>query len=124
MRDLRTPEQARAFAQLRALAAPLRLRVMADREGFPIIPGRYGRIEWTGGPELAVYCDRPRLFAKLWAIHGVRRHQTGDDEMRAMFPPEALAQVAKVTKARRRRHRPTPAPMAGLTPRHRATSGR
>ena len=76
---------------------------MADAEGFPIIPGRYGRIEWTGGPELAVYSDRPRLFARLWAIPGVRQHQTGDDEMRALLPPEALAQVAQVIKARRRR---------------------
>ena len=31
---------------------------------------------------LAVYTDRPRLFEKLWAIPGVRRHQTGDHEMR------------------------------------------
>jgi len=83
-----------AFAQLRALAGPHRFRVMADAEGFPIIPGRYGQIEWTGGPSLAVYCERPRLFQKLWAIPGVTRHQTGDDEMRAVLPHEALEQVA------------------------------
>jgi hypothetical protein len=76
---MRTPEQLAAFAHLRALAAPLRLRVTADPEGWPIIPGR------------------------LWAIPGVRRHQTGDQEMRAPFPAEALAQVAGVIRARTRR---------------------
>src|SRR5207249_2695428 len=70
-----------------------------DAEGFPIIPGRYGQIEWFDGQALAVYSDHPRLFRKLWAIANVRRHQTGDHEMRAVFPPEALAQVAAVIRA-------------------------
>ena len=48
-----------------------------------------------------MYSDHPRLFAKIWAIPGVRRHQTGDHEMRATFPPEALEQVAGVIQARR-----------------------
>ena len=82
------------FAQLCRLARSSRYRVSKDVEGFPIMPGRYGRIEWFDGRNLAVYCDRPRLFAKIWAIPGVRRHQTGDTEMRAMFPPEALEQIA------------------------------
>jgi hypothetical protein len=69
--------------RFRLLAGPLRLRLTKDAEGFPIIPGRYGRIEWFEEQDLAVYSDRPRLFAKIWAIPGVRRHQTGDDEMRA-----------------------------------------
>ena len=92
-----------SFQPFRALASPLRLRVATDAEGFPIIPGRYGRVEWFNGCDLAVYCDRPRLFAKVWTIPGVRRHQTGDDEMRAIFPPEALEQVAGVIHTRRRR---------------------
>ena len=48
------------------------------------------------------HADRPRLFSKLWAIPGVRRHQTGDEEMRALFPPEALEQITRVIRARRR----------------------
>jgi hypothetical protein len=48
--------------------------MVIDEEGFPYIPGRYGRIEWFDGRELAVYSDRPRVFVKLWAIQGVRRH--------------------------------------------------
>ena len=89
------------FDHLRRLARLLRLRIMRNAEGFPVIPGRYGQIEWFDGEDLAVYSDRPRLFAKLWAIPGVRRHQTGDQEMRAIFPPEALEQVAAVIRAKR-----------------------
>src|SRR2546422_8590752 len=92
------PEPQRAVAQLRTVAKPYRFRVQADAEGFPIIPGRYGRIEWhcdglncyscqlPGQVALAVYTDRPRLFPKIWSIPSVRRHQTGDSEMRAVFP--------------------------------------
>src|SRR5207249_520943 len=92
-----------AFTQLRALARPRRLRVEADPEGFPMIPGRYGRVEWFDGHELAAYSDRPKVFAKVWAIPSVQRHQTGDQEMRAVFPVEALEQVAGVIRAKRRR---------------------
>ena len=95
-------EQHHARQQLQPLAKPYRFRVRADAEGFPIIPGRYGHIEWFDGRELAVYSDRPRLFAKLWAIPGVRRHQTGDREMRAVFPVETLKQVAAVIRAQRK----------------------
>jgi hypothetical protein len=99
----RTHEQQRAFAELRAIAEPHRLRVRADGEGFPVVPGRYGQVEWTGGPELAVYCDRPRLFRRLSAIPGVRPRQIGDTEMRSLFPPEAIEPVAALIQARRRR---------------------
>ncbi len=99
----RTIEQDAAFVQLRSFAEPFRFRVRPDEEGFPIIPGRYGRIEWHSESELAIYSDHPRLFQKLWTTPGVRGHQTGDEEMRALFPPEALEQVAVVIRARRRR---------------------
>ena len=100
----KTAEQADAFAQLRAVASMDRLRVQPDGEGFPMIPGKYGQIEWHDpeGRELAVYCDHPRFFEKLWAIPGLRRHQTGDQEMRAVFPLEALEQVAGVIRAKRK----------------------
>jgi hypothetical protein len=57
-----------AVDQLRRLAKPSRYRISTDSEGFPLIPGRYGRIEWFDGRDLAVYSDHPRVFAKLWAI--------------------------------------------------------
>jgi len=106
--------QQRAVEQLRALAKPYRLRVQVDAEEFPFIPGRYGQMEWhcdavncwscalPGQLALAVYSDRSRLFEKLWAIPGVRRHQTGDTEMRAVFGVEALEQVARVIRAHRK----------------------
>jgi hypothetical protein len=96
-----TTEQVAARKYLQDLARPMRFRITHDTEGFPVIPGRYGRIEWFDRRQLAVYSDRPRLFAKLWAIPGVRRHQTGDHEMRAIFPPEALEQVAGAIRAKR-----------------------
>jgi len=109
-----SPQQ-RAVERLRVLAKPYRLRVQVDAEGFPVIPGRYGQIEFycdgvnchacplPGQFALAVYTDRARLFSKIWSILGVRRYQTGDSEMRAVFPVEALEQVAAVIGARRRR---------------------
>lgn len=114
----------RAIEQFRTLVRPWRFRVQADAEGYPVILGRYGQIEWFDGQDLAVYSNRPRLFAKLWAIPGVRRHQTGDTEMRAVFPPGALAQVAAVIKARRRRQLSSGAARKlGAATAYRATSG-
>ena len=123
--------------QLRTLAEPYRFRIQADAEGSPIIPGRYGQVEWycdgvnchacplPGQVALAVYIERPRLFSKIWSIPGVRRHQTGDSEMRAVFPPEALEQVAGAIRARRKRILlPEEARRRGFKPTPRATSGR
>jgi hypothetical protein len=88
---------------LTALARPFRYRVLRDGDGLPIIPGRLGQIELHDGQALAVYTARPRVFARLWAVPGMRRWQTGDQEMRALFPPERLAEVAAEIGARRRR---------------------
>jgi hypothetical protein len=88
---------------LRPIALGHDFRIKADLEGFPFIPGRRGRIECYDRWELAVWTDRPRLFAKLWAIPGVRRWQVGDQEARGLFPVEALPAVAAVVRARRRR---------------------
>jgi len=74
-----------------------------DPEGWPVILGRYGQVEHHDASELAVYSAHTRVWPKLWAIPGVRRHQTGDREMRALIPTEAIDQVAGVIQARRRR---------------------
>src|SRR5438552_15550761 len=78
--------QQRAAEQLRELAKPYRLRIQLDIEGFPVISGRYGQIEWFDGEDVAVYSNRPRLFARLCACPGIRRHQTGDTEIGAACP--------------------------------------
>jgi hypothetical protein len=88
---------------LKQLAAPYRYRVTLDAEGWPMIPGKLGRIEWHDGRTLAVHTDRPRLFARLWAVAGLRRWQVGDQEARGLVPLEALPAVANLIQARRRR---------------------
>jgi hypothetical protein len=65
----------------RLQALPGRYHVVTDSQGWPMIPGRAGRLEIHDAATLAVYTDRPRLFDKIWAIPGVRRHQTGDSEI-------------------------------------------
>jgi hypothetical protein len=112
-----TKEQLRAAEQMRLL--PGRFKVERDREGWPIIPGRLGRIEWHDpeGRELAVYTDRPRLFARLLSVPGVRRHQAGDQELRALFPVAVLQQVTHVIKARRRLSQTGPKSLRNLRPR-------
>jgi hypothetical protein len=93
-----TPRQA-----LTTLAAPFRYRVVVDAEGWPVIPGRLGQIECHDGQALAVYSTRPRIFARLWTVPGVRRWQVGDQEARGLVPLERLPEVASLIQARRRR---------------------
>ena len=92
-----------AVRVFRALATPSRFRVIRDAEGWPLIPGKFGRLEWHDGDTLAVYTDRPRLFARLWAVPEVRRWQVGDQDARGLLPMEALLAVATLLQARRRR---------------------
>jgi hypothetical protein len=113
-----TAEQRKAREQLRSMAEPFRPRVVTDAEGFPMIPGKLGHIEWCdpAGRQLAVYSDRPRLFQRIWVIAGVRKHQTGDTEMRALLEPRALVEVARVIRARRRRSQTAPRSLLNLRP--------
>jgi hypothetical protein len=115
---MRDHEKMTALEQMRSLAAAGKYRVDRDTEGFPRIPGKLGRIEWHDpeGRELAVYTDRPRLFARLLAVPGVRRHQTGDQELRVLFPAAVLPQVAQVIQARRRRSQAAPKSLRNLRP--------
>jgi hypothetical protein len=108
-----------AYEWMQNLARPGRYRVGRDPEGFPVIPGRLGRIEWhdPDGRELAVYTDRPRLFARLLSVPGVKRHQTGDQEFRALFPVEALPRIASLIRAKRRRSQTCPESIQNLRPR-------
>lgn len=100
-----TAEQSAAFAQLRALARPHRFRVLADAEGFPIIPARRGRVEWfhAEGTHLAAYTAGRLTRGRLLALPGILRHQVGDEEVRVLVPVAQLADVARVLGARRRR---------------------
>ena len=113
-----TEDQLAAAAALRAVAG--NRKTTTDTEGWPIIPGRLGRLEHDGA-RLAVYTDRPRLFERLLATPGVIRHQRGDDELRAWVEPAALPAVSGLIKAHRRRSQTSPKSLVNL--RSRATSG-
>ncbi len=115
-----TKEQSHAAERLRALQGRFKVST-DDRDGWPVISGQRGRIEYHDDDRLAVFTDHPRLFQKLLAIPGVRRHQAGDTEARMLFRPAALSAVAKVIRARRRRSQASPKSLANLRPRN--TSG-
>jgi hypothetical protein len=68
-----------------------------------LIPGRLGCLEYHDGVSLAVYSNRPRAFARLWTIPGVRRWQVGDREVRGLVPMGAFTDAARLIQARRRR---------------------
>src|SRR5262249_8266807 len=85
-----TSGQRSAERGLRVIAGSF--RVTQDPEGWPIIPGASVRSNTTTG----VFTDRRRMHAKILAIPAIQRHQTGDEELRAVFPPSALPAVASV----------------------------
>jgi hypothetical protein len=111
-----TADQRIATAGLAALAPGH--RILRDLEGWPVIPGRYGQIEFDG-VALAAYTDRPRLHARLLAVPGVTRRQQGDYELRVAVTQAALPAVARLLKSARRR-RVAPGSAANL--RSRSTS--
>jgi len=104
-----TGEQRAALATFRTLVEPLRLRVKPDEEGWPMAPGRYGRIEWHTETVVAIYSQTMRMLAKLTSIPGVRRHQIGDEEFRLLLHVEkeqdrtSLEGVSRLLQTRTRR---------------------
>jgi hypothetical protein len=100
-----TSEHHAAFTQTRKLARPLRLRVSADPEGYPVILGRYGQIEWfhDDGKYLAAYTTGRLARGRLLALPAVIPHQIGDEELRVLFLVDLLPEVASLLKSRRRR---------------------
>ena len=103
----RTIEQLTAAKELSAAAQGY--RVIADAEGWPISPGKYGRLEHLGaaprepGGQLAAFTDRRLIRSRLLALDGVTRHQGGDDELRVLLAPRALPAVAKLLRCHRKR---------------------
>lgn len=104
-----TAEQRAALGAFRTLVDPLRLRLKADPEGWPVAAGRYGQIEWHDAGTVAIYSRTMRMLAKLTRIPGVRRHQIGDDEFRLLLAvdksndSDALRVVAFLLRLRTRR---------------------
>lgn len=98
---MQTSELKTAFQQYEALVPGF--RIAADAEGWPMTPGKYGRIEFYTADTLAVFTDGPRTVGKLGGIPGVRRHQIGDTEARVLFPPALLPVVAQALRLQRKR---------------------
>ena len=96
-----TNEQRKATAYLRAIAGGYRVEL--DAEGWPMVPGRLGRIEYHDDTDLAVFTNRRRLHVRILAIPAIQRNQTGDEELRALFPSSVLPLVAGAVRARRKR---------------------
>ncbi len=88
---------------LRLVAREHGFRIAPDVEHWPILPGKYGRVEWHDATTLAAYTDRARKIIPLLAVPGVRPHQIGSTEARVLFAPERLPEVARVLRLRRRR---------------------
>jgi hypothetical protein len=122
-----TDEQAQARDDL-AHAVPGYRLTRDPGDGWSMIPGRYGRLEHLGhapgqpgqaafsgaarrsGAELeqlAAFTDRRLIRARLLAIPGVTPHQVGQEELRVLVTPEAVAPVLQLLRCFRRR-RPMP----------------
>jgi hypothetical protein len=87
-----------------------RARVILDAEGWPMVPGRFGRLEWRGAEpdgEIRVYAyTDARMVSKLRALPGVRSCRIGDGE--AVFScraddASAVQALAGLFKLKRRR---------------------
>jgi hypothetical protein len=136
-----TNERLRAeHAVFRSIILPVlgpRARLTADAEGWPIVPGRLGRLEWRGveaGPVLGprrvyAYTARPRLIAKLLAVPGVHRWQLGGAEAAvwiASADGAAIRATAQLLRPRVRRAPETGRPaeaLAAARPRPGAATG-
>ena len=93
-----------------------RTRLVADVEGWPLVSGRYGRLEWRGveageGPargthRVYAYTPHRRMIARLMVVPGVHRWQTSDAEAAVWIAAEdvaALRMVARLLRTRVRR---------------------
>lgn len=97
-----TAEQRAAYDYFADIAEDLGLRVRADTEGWPIVPGRLGRLEYHDRVRAAIFTNRPRIHARIQNLPGIIRHQTGDRELRALIPMQNLSDAAAAIKAYRK----------------------
>lgn len=95
------------FRELVGAVPGLRARVILDAEGWPMVRGRLGRLEWRGIEAMGSFTGTARLYAftdsahqirKLRAIPGLRPEQVGDQE--ATFSLDAANHAAILTVAR------------------------
>ena len=120
------------FTRLLEAVPGLRARVTVDSEGWPLVRGTYGRLEWRGvspveSARIYVYTDRNRICTRLRGVPGVRPCQSGDDEGAVSVLATdheailACARILRTTKSRRGLGR-SPEAMAALRAK-RSTTG-
>ncbi len=103
-------EELEAFRAYVTRALP-RARITKDVDGWPIVPGRHGRLEWrgaewrTGEARIYAHTDRARMVARLLAVKGVHRCQTGDTEATVWIQAEDAVAVKAVGELLRLRYR-------------------
>jgi hypothetical protein len=133
-----TAERALFARHVHAALGP-RVRITKDAEGWPLAPGRMGRLEWRGAEwdsgEHRLYCYMPRrrMIAKLRAVPGVHPAQLGAEEAAFWIgagDAQAVRAVAVLLRLRQRRATAgVPLPpeqaraLAARLSKHRATSG-
>src|SRR5262249_8515367 len=83
-----TNEQRAAQQHLQSLG---RYRIKTGSDGWPFIPGEYGRVEWDCG--YSVFTASRRMIPKLMAVPGVTRYQLGDSEANLLLRPDAIKPV-------------------------------
>jgi hypothetical protein len=100
------------FHRLITAAIGPRARLRQDPEGWPLVPARYGHLEWRGleadidAARVYAYVDHIRLASKLRAVPGVRPAQLGDTEAAFWVAGDdapALRAVAALVQTRQRR---------------------
>jgi hypothetical protein len=78
---------------------------LADRPWSYRIPCKYGFISVHGPGTLAAWTGSRLKIASLAEAPGARVHQRGDREIRVLFTPDRLDEIARLLGARRRRPR-------------------
>lgn len=97
----RTDEHQVATRELTAAAKGY--RVIPDGEGWPMTPGRYGKLEHLGRGQLAAFTHARLIRRRLCALPGVTVSQRGDEELRVLLTPAAILAVARLLRCFKRR---------------------
>lgn len=96
------------FTRLAQAALGPRVRVARDVDGWPIVPGRQGQLDWRGvesdgSARLYAFTEHGRLVPKLLAVPGARPAQVGSGEAAVWLRAGAIRAVAALLRTRVRR---------------------
>ncbi len=97
------------YSQLKALAAPKRLRVWI-KDGEPYMPGHLGNIEpySLDGSVLAASTEKPVILGRMLKLPFVKPHQVCDGEGSVTFPVKHFDEMVAFLKIRKKNAVPSP----------------